>query len=58
MLDKEEVDIDAILKSYNDEDRKHLIVDRSKGKIFDSRLENIDNLMNYSVRILNMTTKL
>lgn len=49
ILDTEEHDVDAILKNkYNEEERKHIIVDRSKGKIIDSRVVNVDETFSKS----------
>ena len=43
LFNDEEKDIDTIIKDkYNEEERKLIIVDRSKGKIIDSRTSNLD----------------
>lgn len=42
LLDREECDIETLLqKKYSTEERKLLIVDRSKGKIIDSRYQDV-----------------
>lgn len=42
MVNRKEEDIDAILQNkYNTEERKLIIVDRTKGKIIDSRITDI-----------------
>ena len=51
LLNREESDIDSILQNkYNTEERKLIIIDRSKGKIIDSRFVNIDQEISHSLK--------
>jgi hypothetical protein len=59
LLEAEDRDVDAILKNkYNEEERKLIIVDRSKGKIIDSRLVDVEETIAKSqCKPLKMTTQ-
>lgn len=42
MVNRTEPDIDSLIQNkYNTEERKHIIIDRTKGKIIDSRFMDI-----------------
>lgn len=44
-------DIDSIIQNrYNTEERRLIIVDRSKGKIIDSRVVDIESLLDNSIK--------
>jgi len=59
LFNEDEKDIDTIIKDkYDEEERKLIIVDRSKGKIIDSRTTNLDDNINKDkIKPLKMMTR-